>query len=309
MLSGNSKNTIQIMDFNINNLTLNYRTDTLFVYPQRQYNCNRKYYYYTGGYNKIITKKNYGIYDRFNQLIIDMGDSPFRGAYFNHYAIFDSIAMINRFIIMDTSIIQLNEDDYFDFLNIKKYNSLDSIDSVCSKLAKSIFKSSWRNFAISDNLEYFGITQKPNDSLSYIIFNREITDSISNNFIIKKSNKKYFESLSKDDFWVDKDTIYFVWINDRDLDINSEIFDSFYLYSINNGKKNIISDSSEVVKYLSKLKLPILNLYGYIDSRSLVIIAKIDNTIILYYTPSEQYIFYDYINKKFFDPVIKVIND
>ena len=37
--------------------------------------------------------------------------------------------------------------------------------------------------------------------------------------------------------------------------------------------------------------------------------SKIDNTIILYYTPSEQYIFYDYINKKFFDPVIKVIND
>ncbi len=295
---------------NISNLTLHSGTDTIFVYPQRQYNCNRKYYY-SGIYNKISGNFYYGIFDEYCKIVVDMGTSPFRGAYYNEFTIVDSVTKRSRYIVMDSIVIEFNDDNYYDYPN--KWISPKESDSICSKIANFVFDSPNMYFKITDDNKYIGVTKRYEDSLTYIIFNKQVTDSICKNLFVKNNIQKFNGLDERSNFESVNDTLYCISVNRKHFDYDSGYIAYLDIYSIYNGKKSLISDSSSIKKYFHKLKFPIPSFWGNATSwspkESFRMMAKIDNTIILYYPPDERYFFYDYINKKFFDPVIKIINE
>lgn len=295
-------NGTDIYFFSVPNKVFSSKQDTLIVYKKRYYIDNRNKYY-------IFEGNNISVFERNGKLLMEMipySDESICIQYGNEFSYCDSV--LNKYINIriDSTISDIPVDTPYDK---DRERNKELLSDLKKYQVKNMFTEPVDVFSLYGVDGYYFVHKSSDKFKTFIIYNKKVTDSLD--------NSQYLHNLElvpigyyDVDFYECNDTLYTVSFLKEHLEIDSNTIKYFNIYSIYNGKKELISDSTNLINFLSlnKYSCPYVlgNRRGINKFR---IIYKIDNTLILYNYEEKKYLFYDYINKKLFDPVIKIIDD
>lgn len=304
--------------FMISNKILNYKTDTINVYKNRIYSKNRNLYakiyndsiylwkFYNENMEEFYQMGEAGNPDsfKFDRRLYDYDDTRIYNDYYISWV--DITIPKYRLFRFDSTLKEItNVTSNSDFFNDKYVRNDSLFEYSYQESPKAKFEYFTKNLRISAG--------SPKDKYSKIYYDGILTDSLQNTIshIIRDSVFIYWHYAS--DILSSKgDTVFGITILPEHIENYQEsTINSFELFMIVNGKKNTITTTDTVRNYLNALRNDSLfsnkkTEYGVF---SFGLKDVIDNTIIIENRHEECFLYYDYINKKFFDPVIKIIDD
>ncbi len=290
----------------ISNKLLNSTTDTVFVYSQRWYNGIRTQYYkdstIDGLYNWLFYKHN--------------GEHFFTmTSYSDHSMTFidDNIVLHQNFKSKESNTYRFDtnlKQVYYSKINDPNKNRCLCEDSVINSpyydtLLKQ-YKAYSNPFQVFRNCNYFIAMSSQNFMYSLIYFKGKCTDTIENS-VSELRKGRMLPSRLPSNLLLRNDTLFGCTYPKHCFDSTFtylKYMEFFYIYE---GIAHSLTDSNSISKYFETKQIKITN---RIQGTSILrLVDVVGSSLILWNEETKQYYYYDYINKNFFDPVIKIIDD
>lgn len=290
----------------ISNKLLNSINDTVLIYPKRWYNDIRTQYYKDSTINGLFS---WLFYKRNGEHFFTM--TPYKeGAVSRQWRnIIENIDYYKKeacYYRFDTDLKRI----YFSSSDEQDNKSCLCEDSVINCPYYDTLLKQYKAYSnpsqVFRNCNYFIAMSSHNFMYSLIYFKGKRTDSIKNS-VYDFRNGRILPSRLTSNLLLRNDTLFGCTYPKHCFDSTFtylKFIEFFYIYE---GIAHSLTDSNSISKYFETKQIMITNRVRY--SSILRLVDVVDSTLILWNEGTKQYYYYDYINKKFFDPVIKIIDD